>query len=330
MLTITLALSGVVVWGFCDLLIAQFTRHVATVTAIAVTTLVSFALALPLALAVGGVPEGAAEWRAVGFAAAGGVFYLAAYGSLVAALSRGDLSVVAPLAALDGAFGAILAIALGDPVNAITAVGLTLAAGGGALAAAQPRRAPEAAVAPIPGGAPAFAVASEASTPGATFGLPALDPAGDPRVSPVPADPPERRRLAAGAGYALLSGLSIAVALQFFGHTDEVSATTTVAVARAVSLAMIVPVALATTGLVIARRLWPAAVLIGATDVAGFVFVAAATARGPVSVVAVLVAQLALMGIVLGLVVLRERPAPRQLAGAALAIAGVTVLAVAA
>jgi uncharacterized membrane protein len=286
-LTIALALSGVVAWGFCDLLIAQFTGKVATVTAIAVTTLVSFLIALPLALVVDGVPRAAEEWRAAGFAAAGGVFYLAAYASLVAALARGDLSVVAPLAALDGAFGAILAIALGDPVNAITAVGLTLAAGGGALAAAQPRRAPEAA---------------------------------------ADADPPGHRRLVAGAGYALLSGLSIAVALQFFGHTDAVSPTTTVAVARAVSLAMIVPVALATTGFAIARRLWPAAVLIGVTDVAGFVFVAAATARGPVSVVAVLVAQVAVMGLALGLIVLHERPAPRQLVGAAIAIAGVSVL----
>lgn len=304
MLTIALALSGVVAWGFCDLLIAQFTGRVATVTAIAVTTLVSFLIALPLALVVDGVPRGAEEWRAAGFAAAGGVFYLAAYASLVAALARGDLSVVAPLAALDGAFGAILAIALGDPVNVITAVGLTLAAGGGALAAAAPRRAPQTATA-------------GADSPGHRS-----------LVAGVAADtdPPGHRRLVAGAGYALLSGLSIAVALQFFGHTDTVSPTTTVAVARAVSLAMILPVALATTGFAISRRLWPAAVLIGVTDVAGFVFVAAATARGPVSVVAVLVAQVAVMGLALGLIVLHERPAPRQLVGAAIAIAGVSVL----
>ena len=305
MVTIALALGGVVVWGFCDLLIAQFTRHAATVTAIAVTTFASFALALPLALAVGGLPEGAGEWRAAGYAAVGGIFYLAAYGALVAALSRGDLSVVAPLAALDGAFGAILAIALGDPVDWITAVGLSLAAFGGALAAAAPRRAHEA--------------AASRATSGA-----------DPAPDAVAADPPEHRRLVAGAGYAVLSGLSIAIALQFFGHTDEVPATTTVAVARTVGLAMIVPVALATTGLMVPRRLWPAVLLIAVTDVGGFVFVAAATARGPVSVVAVVVAQVALMGLALGLIVLHERPLPRQLVGAAVAIAGVTVLGLAA
>ena len=73
----------------------------------------------------------------------------------------------------------------------------------------------------------------------------------------------------------------------------------------------------------------PRLLALGALDAAAFVAYVYAAARGPVSVAAVVVAQFSTLSAVVGIVLLRERLAPHQYVGIALAGAGTTLLALA-
>jgi hypothetical protein len=70
-------------------------------------------------------------------AAVGGAVYLIGYGSLVRGLRVGNLSLVTPLASLQGAVAALIAIVLlGETVTGLTTAGLALAVVGSVLASA--------------------------------------------------------------------------------------------------------------------------------------------------------------------------------------------------
>jgi drug/metabolite transporter (DMT)-like permease len=135
------------------------------------------------------------------------------------------------------------------------------------------------------------------------------------------------RRTAAGVGWALLSACLFAGSFLLFAKADDVSPITAVLVASAVALVLAAPVAAVRGGLSIPFDLrWYVA---GAAiiELIAFVSGTAALARGPVSVAAVLLAQFATVVLILGIVVLRERPAPHQLVGVVLAIISTSLLA---
>jgi drug/metabolite transporter (DMT)-like permease len=135
------------------------------------------------------------------------------------------------------------------------------------------------------------------------------------------------RRTAAGAGWALVAALSFGWALFAFGEAGSLSAVTVVAVSRLASIAVVLPVALLRSGLALPDGVRPFALGSGLLDVTGFLALAAAVALGPVSVASVLVAQFATFAVILGLVVLGERPARHQLVGVATTLVAVTILA---
>lgn len=136
-------------------------------------------------------------------------------------------------------------------------------------------------------------------------------------------------RTADGAVWGLLAALAFGGVLLLLEPATDLGELHATLLLRIVATLTILPIALrrrvVRPGLGIGR--W--ALLAGTLDAAGFVFYAAAASRGPLSVAAVTAAQFATVGAILGLVVLHERLQRRQLAGIAVTLAGVTVLAVA-
>ena len=136
-----------------------------------------------------------------------------------------------------------------------------------------------------------------------------------------------RWRFAAGAGLALLCGAAMAGVFIAYGEIDAFSPFTTVTVASAAGLAVMLPVAAAGHALLPPRDQAAGVLGVSVLDMLAFLAGSAALALGPVSVASVLQAQTATVSTILGLVVLRERPAWWQTLGVIATIAGVSVLA---
>ncbi len=137
MLTAVLALSSAFAYSVHDYLMMRVVRATPVLTALFWVQLVGAAVLLPLWLAVDELPAGAAAWRAAGLAALTGPIEILALAFLLKGLSVGKLSIVGPLAALGGGFGAAFAVALGEPVSGLAAVGLPLAVVGAVLASVE-------------------------------------------------------------------------------------------------------------------------------------------------------------------------------------------------
>ena len=97
--------------------------------------------------------------------------------------------------------------------------------------------------------------------------------------------------------------------------------------AGAASVAVLVPVALLLHAWRVERRFRRRLGICGVLDTGALISFAAATSLGPLSVVGIAVAQTGTMAVVLGMVLLRERPARSQLVGIALTLAAVSLLA---
>jgi len=118
------------------------------------------------------------------------------------------------------------------------------------------------------------------------------------------------------------------VSFLLFAQADEVTAVTTVLVASAVSLISAAPVAARRGGFSVPSEVRRYVAGSAVLEVIAFIAAVAALARGPASVASVLLAQFATVVLLLGIVVLRERPAPHQLVGVGLAIVATSVFAV--
>jgi drug/metabolite transporter (DMT)-like permease len=136
-----------------------------------------------------------------------------------------------------------------------------------------------------------------------------------------------RWRFAAGAGLALLCGAAMAGVFIAYGQIEAFSPFTTVSVASVAGLVVIVPAAAAGGALLPPRELAAGVVGVSVVDMLAFLAGSAALALGPVSVASVLQAQTATVSTLLGLAVLRERPAWWQALGVAATIVGVSLLA---
>jgi len=136
-----------------------------------------------------------------------------------------------------------------------------------------------------------------------------------------------RWRFAAGAGLALLCGAAMAGVFIAYGQIDAFSPFTTVTVASVAGLAVMLPVAVVHRALLPPRDQAAGVLGVSVVDMIGFLAGSAALAVGPVSVASVLLAQTATVSTVLGLVLLRERPAWWQAVGVVATIVGVSLLA---
>jgi drug/metabolite transporter (DMT)-like permease len=137
MLTAVLSLTSAFAYTVHDYLMMRVVRATPVLTALFWVQLVGVALLVPLWLVFEDLPSGPDEWRAAGMAALTGPIEILALACLLKGLAVGKLSVVGPLAALGGGFGAAFAIAFGEPVEGLAVIGLPLAVVGAVLASAE-------------------------------------------------------------------------------------------------------------------------------------------------------------------------------------------------
>ncbi len=273
MLTVLFGLASSFSYAVSDMMAQYVTRASSALRMVAWTLTIGLVIAVPAMLIIDGLPSGAAEWKAAAWAASAGVLYVGAYFALLSGFAKGDLSLVAALSSLQGAFTAAAAIALGEQVTPLIGAGLALTVVGAVLAAVQ-----------------------------------------------------DRARSTAGAGWALLSAVLFGVVVTLYGQAGDISWISVAAVSRLTSFAIAVPLALILGGMAIPRRLQPLAVGSGLLELAGVFTLTVSVALGPLAVAGVTASQFATFALLLGVVVLRERPRPHQLAGVAATIVGVTIL----
>ncbi len=135
-----------------------------------------------------------------------------------------------------------------------------------------------------------------------------------------------RARSTKGAPWALAAGaLFAAVMLCYaYGGIGWLSQT---AISRSVSLVVAVPIALLTGGVAVPKRLRLLSVGAGVLELCGLLLLTITFALGPATVAGVTTTQFGTFAVILGFVVLHERPRPHQWVGIAGAIGGVSLLA---
>jgi drug/metabolite transporter (DMT)-like permease len=136
-----------------------------------------------------------------------------------------------------------------------------------------------------------------------------------------------RARSTRGAGWALAAGLLFTCVMlcYVYGDIDWLSQA---AISRTVSLIVTLPIALLTGGIGVPRALRARAVGAGALELGGLVLLTITFALGPPAVAGVTTTQVGTVAVILGFVLLRERPLPNQWAGIVCTIVGVSLLAV--
>ena len=290
MLTILLGLTAACAYSLYGYGSHRLVRGISWATLAVAMFAVGVALLLAPALVVDGLPFSRAQLRDLCLAAGGGLLYTAATAAFLLALRVGKLSLVTVLACLDGAFAAVVSLALGERVGTVAAAGLVCAVTGGLLAAVEPRR---------------------AGADDATQG---------PQVR-------RRWRFAAGAGLALVTSLAMAGVFVSYGAIEAFSPFTTVTVASLAGLAVVLPIAIVRRVALPPRAQAARVIGVSVLDIVAFLAGSAALALGPVSVAAVLQAQTATLSTLLGVAALHERPAWWQTVGIAATILGVSLLA---
>ncbi len=129
-----------------------------------------------------------------------------------------------------------------------------------------------------------------------------------------------------GAPWAFAAGLLFTgVMLCYnYGDIDWLSQT---AISRTVSLLIALPVALLTGSVAVPRALRVRAVGAGVLELSGLSLLTITFALGPATVAGVTTTQFGTFAVILGFVLLHERPKPNQWAGIACTIVGVSLLA---
>jgi drug/metabolite transporter (DMT)-like permease len=130
-----------------------------------------------------------------------------------------------------------------------------------------------------------------------------------------------------GAPWAFAAGVLFTGVMLCYVYSD-IDWLSQAAISRTASLIVTLPVALLTGGIGVPRALRVRAVGAGALELGGLLLLTLAFALGPAAVAGVTTTQVGTFAVILGFVVLRERPRPNQWAGIVCTIAGVSLLAV--
>jgi uncharacterized membrane protein len=125
MLTVLTGLLTSLSYATSDMMSQRVTRATRPVTQIVWVLATGVVIILPVALIAEGLPD-AGEWRGAGLAALAGALYFGALFCLLRGLAVGDLGLVSALTSLQGAYVAVAAVALGEPVTAVLGVALVL------------------------------------------------------------------------------------------------------------------------------------------------------------------------------------------------------------
>jgi drug/metabolite transporter (DMT)-like permease len=138
-LTILVGLGSAFSYATSDLFSQRVTRAARALTLVVWVLLAGAIIIVPVALLVDGPPSGAAQWRAAAMAALAGVAYFGAFLCLLRGLHGGDLGLISALNALQGAYAAVVFVALGQRVTPLFGLALALCACGAVLASIEHR-----------------------------------------------------------------------------------------------------------------------------------------------------------------------------------------------
>jgi drug/metabolite transporter (DMT)-like permease len=134
------------------------------------------------------------------------------------------------------------------------------------------------------------------------------------------------RKIGAGVGFALLAALGFGWSRLALHKAAAGGTPWAVLIMRMCAVPTLLAIATATRLPRPARRHWRLLVFVGIFDTAATLLYAAASTRGLLSVVAVLASLYPVVIVVLARIFLHERIAPPQLAGVAVALAGVALV----
>jgi drug/metabolite transporter (DMT)-like permease len=129
-----------------------------------------------------------------------------------------------------------------------------------------------------------------------------------------------------GAPWALAAGALFACVMLCYNYAD-IGWLSQTAISRTVSLLVTLPVALLSGSVAVPRAFRVRAVGAGVLELAGLSFLTITFALGPPTVAGVTTTQFGTFAVILGFVVLHERPRPNQWAGIVCTMAGVSLIA---
>ncbi len=323
MLGIAFALAASVCWGSGDFLGGFSTRRASLWAVIIGSQAVGLAGAALVTLGAGhGWPGLHAVWPVM----LGGLGSVVAISCFYKALAIGTMSIVAPISATNAMIPFAVGIAAGERPAVAQLAGVVLAAVGVILVAVEPARSGEtigaAALPGEPAVEPAGAAALFAPRRG---GAATIAPAPD---GPAGAYRPTRRAQRDAIALSLLAAVCMGLVLVGYDATARYDPLWAMLGGRIASVVLFVGLFLVLRPRVkIRRSALPFIVAVGILDTGANGLFALATTEGYLSLVSVLGSLYPVVTVLLAFVVLRERIAPHQMAGAVATLAGIALIA---
>jgi drug/metabolite transporter (DMT)-like permease len=302
-------LGAAILWATATLASSRSSRMIGSRVVLAWVMVVGTVVGLPVAL-VSGVPA-TVSGDALALMALAGICYSAGLYTTYRALTIGKVSVVAPIVATEGAIGALIAVARGDPLTVAAMVLLGIVAIGVVLAAVGPAR-PD-----VPAGDIELAAdALEGPAPEAT--IPATV------ATPATHDP---LRTGEAALFAIVAAAIFGVGLVAAGKAALLVPPIWVAMSsRFVGLVVVALPLILQRRFTVTRAALPLVVIAGIGEVFGST-ASAWGATDSIPIVAVLGSQFAAIAAVVAFLLFGERLSRSQVLGVILIVAGVSALA---
>jgi drug/metabolite transporter (DMT)-like permease len=304
-------LAAAVMWATATLASSRSSRMIGSRVVLAWVMIVGTIVGLPLSL-LSGVPRDIPPGT-VPLVLLAGVCYSAGLYVTYKALTIGKVSIVAPIVATEGAVGALIAVALGDPLSMVAALLLALIAGGVVLSSIEPAR-PD-----VPAGD--IELAADA------LDGPARDDArariADHAALLIDDAARTRRTVLLSVAGALIFGVGLVAAGKAASLIPPIWVATST---RVVGLAVVALPLVLQGRLVLPRKVLPLVAIAGIGEIIG----STASAWGStysIPITAVLGSQFAAIAAVVAFLLFGERLSRTQVAGVILIVGGVTALA---
>jgi drug/metabolite transporter (DMT)-like permease len=300
-------LGAAALWAAATLCSSRSSRMLGSRVVLGWVILVAFVIGLPLA-AVSPAPA-ALEPSTVALLGLAGVSYVVGLQLTYSALRIGKVSIVAPIVATEGAVAAVIAVALGDTIGLLAAAMLGLIVAGVVLSTLEPGR-------------------SEVMAGDFDLVADAID---GPTIAPAARTVPVEHRIDTRRAviFAVVAALVFGVGLVASGRAAALVPVAWVALsARIVGLAVVVLPLVLQRRLTVTRAALPLVLIAGVGEIFGSML-SAWGSRESIPITAVMGSQFAAFAAVAAFFLFGERIGRLQVAGVALIVAGVTVLAAA-
>jgi len=301
-------LGAAVLWATATLCSSRSSRMIGSRLVLGWVMIVGVVVGLPIAVASPG--PATLEPSTFGLLGLAGICYVVGLQLTYAALRIGKVSIVAPIVATEGAIAALIAVALGDRIGIVAGLMLAVVVAGVVLSTLDPGRTDVA--------AGDFDLVADAID-----GPPATDPTVRTATGERPIDTRRAGLLAIAA--ALVFGVGLVAA----GRSATLVPVAWVAlVARLVGIVVVVVPLVLQRRLYVTRATLPLVLVAGVGEVIGSML-SAWGSRESIAITAVMGSQFAAVAALVAFVLFGERLGRVQVAGVALIVGGVTILAAA-